>query len=243
MTSSTRRILIALTCFGLLYSTLDCTSRTDHSRWERSVSAASVPVANPNAGVPTAIALPLPTAEDVRQAIARIYGDAIQAAGTSPHYVIGDFNGDGSDDLAVEVRPANGKIANLNDAAANWILEDPSRIFVPDPSKRVQKLPSKPEQPHVRSGQSLLAIVHGYGPQGWREPLARQGYLLLNVPDKKISLQKNAEVLAQTNDAMPHLFGDLIRTERSGQPALLFWTGGHYAWLATGSRSREVGSR
>ena len=240
MTNWICKILTAVTCLVLLFFTLHCTSRVDHSRWEKSVSAASLPVANPNAGVPAAIALPPPTDQDVRQAITRIYGDAVQLGGSSVRYVVGDFNGDGSDDLAVAVHPASGKIANLNDAAANWILEDPSQIFVPDPRKKVQKLPAKPSQPTVHSDEPLLAIVHGYGPQGWREPTARQGYLLLNASGGTLQVEKQSEVLAKMSDPGPHLFGDLIQSERGQHHALLFWTGGHYAWL--GKAGSVIGS-
>lgn len=208
-----------------------CNSRADRSRWEKSVSSASVPAMPANGGMPAAIALPPAGLRDVRQAIARVYGDAVELPSGSPHYVIGDFNGDESEDLAVEVRPVIGKLAKLNDDFANWILQDPSQIFVPDPTKRVQHLPAKHSPPRVRSGERLLAIIHGYGPQGWREPMARQGYLLSNTSGKAIALKKKNDVPAQMSNLVPHLFGDLIQVKRSDNPSMLFWTGGHYAWL------------
>ena len=225
------RTLLVLAASASLLSTLHCNSHVDHSRWEKTVSASSVPVVHANAGMPAAIVLPPPSEQDVRRAIARVYGDAVELAGGSPHYVIGDFNGDDSDDLAVEVRPVTANMAKLNDEFANWILQDPGKIFVPDPTKRVQHLPASKGMPRVRSGERLLAIIHGYGPQGWREPIARQGYLLSNTSCKAIALKKKDDVPAQMSNLVPHLFGDLIQVERSDQSSMLFWTGGHYAWL------------
>lgn len=177
------------------------------------------------------LALPAPTADDIRSAVARIYGDAVEVDKSTPYFV-GDFNGDGSQDLAVEVRPLAAKLPDLNADLANWILEDPSQIFVPDPSKRVQSFPPKPPRQRILKAQPLLVIVHGYGPVGWRAPTARQSYLLANATGSSMALKaKGDEALAKTGRRpMPRLLGDVICEQRGLKRGFLFWTGGHYAW-------------
>lgn len=212
----------------ILLAAVDCSKSEHNQRVEKAIpsTTAAEPRPDPDA---SKTALPPPTAADVQQAVSRIYGDNVQPdPASSPHYVIGDFNGDDSPDLAVEVRPVSQKLSNLNDDFANWIVEDPKRIFVPDANHgKVQKLPPRRPREQVRAGEPLLAIVHGYGPQGWRETMAQQSYLLRNTGGKELGL-KNKDVLA--GNTSPVLFGDLIERDHGGRKALLFWTGGHYAW-------------
>jgi len=202
-------------------------------RKEAEIPLATIPATIPSQELSSAPALPPPTVADVRDAVARIYGDTVQAQlPSSPSYVTGDFNGDDSQDLAVLVRPVPGKLGDLNDAVANWIVEDPELIFVPDPSKKVQKLPPVLPRSRVRAAEVLLAIVHGLGPQGWRDPAARQSYLLRNAAGGLMSVRRKEDVLALPAATADHvqIFGDLIQSEHVGHPTLLFWTGGHYAW-------------
>ncbi|HEY0406227.1 MAG TPA: hypothetical protein VGC89_10895, partial [Pyrinomonadaceae bacterium] len=68
--------------------------------------------------------LPPPKPEEVSAVVARVYKDAVTVdAGRQPLFVVGDFNGDDSQDIAVVVRPAKGKLEELNSEVANWILE------------------------------------------------------------------------------------------------------------------------
>lgn len=182
----------------------------------------------------TATVLPAPKPEDVRKAVLRIYGDAVQVEDSPSNYLLGDFNGDDSQDLAVRVHPAPGKLAEVNSAVANWILEDPSEVFVPDPAKKVQSFPPKPRQAEVSAGETLLVIVHGFGAEGWRVPEARQTYLLRHAVGTGMATSTKEEAaLAQPSSAqMPRLQGDVIQESRDGRKGFLFWTGGHYAWYS-----------
>jgi hypothetical protein len=223
-------LLVAVGC-GLVVVVLTRKSPNGRLETKVPVASASIPYKNP-VSTPD-IPLPPPTLEDVRRAVARIYGDTVKMDSGSPgDYMVGDFNGDGSPDLVVEVLPARDKIPDLNDQLANWILEDPSQIFVPDPSKRVQTFPPKPSPPRVRARQSLLVIVHGYGAHGWREPNARQSYLLVNAAGDSMALErKESAITAKAgSQPMPRLLGDVIHEARRGRQGFLYWTGGHYAW-------------
>src|SRR6267154_1021163 len=60
------------------------------------------------------------SAADVQAALKRVFSDDVRTGGVTA-FVIGDFNGDGSEDLAVVVHPSPGKLSVINDELSNWI--------------------------------------------------------------------------------------------------------------------------
>ena len=114
-----------------------------------------------------------PTEAELREVIRRNYEDAVTIDNSqSVPFLTGDFNGDGSEDIAIVVKPAKGKVSELNSEYVNWILEDPRQVNAPGQKRQPVK---------VSSDDSLLAVIHGYERQGWRSNLARQTYLLKNA--------------------------------------------------------------
>jgi hypothetical protein len=227
-----RRWLLLLNVCLLLAATA-CSRQPAPTKAEAAIPAGPAASAAPAPAAPPPAALAPPAPQELRRAIARLYhDDVLLDAAASPAFLLGDFNGDGSPDLAVVVRPAPGKLAELNSELADWILEDPRSVFVPDPRQAVQKLPPKPIPARVRPGEALLVIVHGYGPAGWRDPQARQTYLLCDAAGAGMASIKKDEVRAPRSGAspMPRLQGDVISAHLGGRPGFLFWTGGHYAW-------------
>lgn len=217
-------VLASVGC--MLLVAMGCNGNMRESKIETKIAADSVAPA----GAAHRTLSP-PTPQEVQQAVTRVYGDAVQIENSS-QYVVGDFNGDDSQDLAVRVRPAPGKLTEVNSEVANWILEDPSQVFVPDPTKRVQSFPPKPTRPQVHDGEELLVILHGVGPEGWHQPEARQSYLLRHAVGKSMRAKRPTDVAAEPNTPAPRLQGDVIQENGDGRSALLFWTGGHYAWYA-----------
>jgi len=49
--------------------------------------------------------------------------------------LVGDFNGDGSEDVAVPVSPAAGRVEELNDGLANWRIQGARYSWHPLPSR------------------------------------------------------------------------------------------------------------
>ena len=62
---------------------------------------------------PWAVDLPPPTAGEVETALRRAFSGAMWAA-EGPRGLVGDFNSDGAEDLAVAVRPVEGRLAEVN---------------------------------------------------------------------------------------------------------------------------------
>lgn len=174
--------------------------------------------------------LPPAKAEDVAQALRRIYGGAVVMA--SSDYIQGDFNGDGYRDVAVGVKPAAGSLLALNNELANWTVQDVHRPELFPRKGRVYRFPPKPARPVVTAGESLVAVIHGYGPNGWRDEQARQTYLLKNAAGQMQTEARGVFVasVAQGSDR-PHIIGDVITESQRGKPGFIFWTGAHYAWI------------
>src|SRR5882762_6240556 len=117
-----------------------------------------------------------PNPTEIRDTVARVFEKAATPdTSRDPNFATGDFNGDGSEDLAVAVKATEGSLETINSELANWILEDPRNIFV-QRTGAAQMPPHKPIR--AAKGDMLLAIIHGVGPQGWRSPEARQTFLL-----------------------------------------------------------------
>jgi hypothetical protein len=177
-----------------------------------------------------------PAGADVRAALERVYKGAVAPDGGAPRAAAGDFNGDGSEDLMVVVRPAAGRVDELNDELANWIVTDPLTVLPPDPREfdpheGVQKLKPREGRPRVEAGDGLVVVLHGYGEGGWRNPEAMQTYLLKNVAGSELRAEAPAAARAAARTKTPRLRGDVLQEKLGGARGFLYWTGAGYGWF------------
>jgi hypothetical protein len=199
-------------------------------------SAATQPTQSPS---PAASATPTPKppqASEVNDKLARIFQGAVRIDAGSA--LVGDFNGDGSEDIAVVVKPAADKLAEINSEVANWILGDPQRVVPPDPKETVRRLPAE-ERVRIQPDDALLAVVHGYQQAGWRDPAAQQAYLLKTPAGRSPRAETKQEAAGEFKAIVMHLHGDIIREDAGGAPGFIYWTGGKYAWFAPAKRSAK----
>jgi len=185
--------------------------------------------------------LPPPSLEDVQAAVKRIFKDAVVIdAGKKPNFVVGDFNGDLSQDLAVIVKPAPGKLSELNQEFPNWLAREPikelllpkSKILAQPINARASSSPAAGQTVRFEKNDIMLAIIHGSGPKGWRDPEATQTHLLRDVvgTDMKILAFKAASQTYEGIKPFPDIYGDLIQQTLIGQSGFLHFAGGVYAW-------------
>ena len=167
---------------------------------------------------------------EIRDTVARVFEKAATLdVSRDASFAVGDFNGDGSEDLAVAVKASEGALAEINNELANWILEDPRVVPIPKPnSPRIP--PGKPVR--AERGDNLLAIIHGVGPRGWRAPEAKQTFVLKNAAGSKV-LTKSLDELRHTAQKLPPLKGDVLNETIGGKSGFVFWTGARYAWWAS----------
>lgn len=183
--------------------------------------------------------LPPPTTEDVRKAVERIFKSAVAIdQDRSPGFLVGDFNGDLSQDLAVIVKPGAGKLSDLNQEFPNWIAREPLKDLLL-PKSRVLSVAARSSN-NPASGQTirfeqndvLMAIIHGNGPMGWHDPDATQTHLLRDVVGTKLrTLPLKDAVKAYSGiRPFPTIHGDLIQQTLIGQSGFLHFSGGIYGW-------------
>ena len=104
-----------------------------------------------------------PKLVEVQDAVKRVFKDAAVIDTTyNPNFLAGDFNGDSSQDIAVIIKPS--KVDELNQDLPPWLLREP-RSNKP-PAARLQ----------IDKDEVLLAVIHGYGPNDWRDPQATQTF-------------------------------------------------------------------
>jgi hypothetical protein len=165
--------------------------------------------------------------------VGQIFQGAVRLATEHvPCFFAGDFNGDGLQDLAVFVKPEPDGLKKINSQFANWIVEDP---FVHEKIRLNQGIirTASHQQP-VRAERKdvLLAIIHGYGPEGWRSPAAQQTFLVRKAAGDDVHREHFSESLLkpQTRLLMTGPNVDVIRETLAGYSGFLYWTGAKYAW-------------
>ena len=174
--------------------------------------------------------LPPPTKAEVEAAFHRVFGDNLVAnIADSQSFIVGDFNGDESEDIAIIARPARGKLDDINSEFANWIIQDADKAFIPPPSAKKVALPPIQKRPQIQTDEEVLAIIHGYGPQGWRNPDARQAYLIKHAAATFVGTAPSISQKAVRAMHLP-VQTEIIQEVRNNKKGFLFWTGGLYAW-------------
>ena len=175
----------------------------------------------PSDQAPQMAKLPPPEMNKVEEAVKRVFKDAVVIDNSHPPaFIVADFNGDFYEDLAVVLKPAPDRLAELNEEFPAWILRDPfSR-----PESRGPRL-------RIAEDEGLLAIIHGYGEQGWRNPEATQTFLLKNAVASGMEVHRLKEFTAANQGKLqPSLRGDVIGETVDTKPGYLYYAGASYLW-------------
>lgn len=165
--------------------------------------------------------LPPPELPQVQEAVKRVFKEAaLVDSSQKPAFVAGDFNGDQSQDIAVILKPAPEKLAEMNQEFSPWLFRDP----LGNPESNTPRL-------RVAETDLLLAVIHGFGAKGWRDPEATQTYLLKNVAGSSMEAHESKDFIATNKGKkLPMLHGDLIAETIGGKPGYLYFSGATYAW-------------
>jgi hypothetical protein len=168
--------------------------------------------------------LPPPELSTVQEAVKRVFKDsALIDTSRKPNFIAGDFNGDLSQDIAVVLKPAPEKLSDLNEEFSTWILRD-----LRNPSAA-----NEPQVPRLRvaANDVLLAVIHGYGANGWHDPQATQTFLLKNAVGSGMEARQAKDVAtASRGKKPPRLRGDVIGEVIEGTSGYLYYAGATYSW-------------
>ena len=157
---------------------------------------------------------------EVQDAVRRVFKDAaVIDTKYNPNFLAGDFNGDMSQDIAVILKPAPGKLDEINQEFPPWLLRDPR-------GNRSERTPLR-----IEEGEVLLAVIHGYGTNDWRDPEATQTFLLKNVVGSDLKVESGKEfVKAHSGKRLPRPQGDLIGERLQGAEGYLYFASATYSW-------------
>lgn len=157
---------------------------------------------------------------EVQDAIKRVFKDAaLLHPDHDPNFLVGDFNGDASQDLAVILKPAPDKVSEMNQELPPWLLRDPRSKPTPGQQLRIQK------------DETLLAVIHGFGANEWRDPDATQTFVLKNVVGDDLKVQSLKEFIsANSGRKLPRPQGDLIGETLNGSRGYLYYAVSTYSW-------------
>lgn len=160
-----------------------------------------------------------PRLPEVQDAIKRVFKDAaVLDQEHNPNFLAGDFNGDQSQDLAVILKPVPEKVSEMNQEYPPWLLRDP-------------RSNGTTRQLRIAKDDVLLAVIHGYGANDWRDPEATQTFLLKNVVGSDLRVQTMKEfVNANSGRKLPRPHGDLIGETLNGTPGYLYYAVSTYSW-------------
>jgi hypothetical protein len=204
------------------------------------------PEANPTPEIVTArsdAALP-PELKEVGGAVERVFKGAVTIeTGREPSFIVGNFNDDQSQDIAVVVKPTPGKLTEINDELAPWILVapvQPAPKNLPYPAAHAEAI--KRQRVQIEEGDVLLAVIHGVGSNGWRDAQATQTYVLKGSVGDKMKAQAYKQFLREGKGKgpLPRLRGDVIAQTVGGQSGFLYYNGAKYDWYDPRSYEPEA---
>ena len=190
-----------------------------------STAKRQVAEAPPLAYQPTPESTPIPLAVtsapkqvEVQQAVKRIFKDAaVLDTNYNPSFLTGDFNGDGSQDIAVILRPV--KLDEMNQELPPWLVRQP----------RTNKF--TPVRIPIDKNDTLLAVIHGYGENHWRDPEATQTFVLKDVVGSNLKVESPKDFIAtNTGRKLPRPQGDLIGETVGGSVGYLYYAQATYSW-------------
>jgi hypothetical protein len=227
-------VLLALAVIALAFAARR--GREGAAELEPHPSRPDVPSPPPFAGK-----LPPPTPGEVEEGLRRAFGGTVHRAAGSSRGIVGDFNGDGAEDVAVPVSPAAGRLEELNDGLANWRVQDAREDTA---AEHGHGPPPKaaPSPVTVQPDDVLLAVVHGYGVRGWRDERARQCYLVRHATGAPFEAEPRTTLLRYVRRVPdePRLTGDVILVSAGRKPGFVYWTGARYSWHPLPSRAQPI---
>jgi hypothetical protein len=209
------------------------------------MEAPPAPPTAPDTQRPAPAQMAPPSPAEVQNVIKRVYQGAVTLdANLNTYFIVGDYNGDSSEDIAIIVRPVQASLADINHELADWMLCDPTKVRQPG-SEVVQRELPESIPVVIEKDDLLLAVIHGHGATGWRNSEATQTYLLKNAVRGDMRTY-SIEEFRKARKGSPHriqLRGDLIGQAFEGRTGFIYYNGAKYGWHDPQNPDAEVAAR
>ena len=155
---------------------------------------------------------------EVQDAVKRVFKEAAVIDNShNPSFVAGDFNGDAAEDIAIVLKPA--KLEEMNQELPPWLVREP------------RSNQAKPVRLKIEKDEKLLAVIHGFGDNAWRNPEATQTFVLKNVVGDGLKVESGKEfITANAGRKLPRPQGDLIGQTLQGAQGYLYYATATYSW-------------
>lgn len=165
------------------------------------------------------------SAEQMQQAndlIHRQFGDGFMlVADAEPSILIGDFDGDGIEDVAFVA--SSKKLPHIETAAGYHMIDPYDDFFgFSNPQVTIRFNGTEPDRARY------LLIVHGSGPEAWRSSSPKSKYVIINLPFDSLEVTE-----FRWKKKKKPIVG-IEATETATLSAMLFWDGKKYRWEPTG---------
>jgi len=194
-------------------------------RGPRVEEAPAIPVTTPSAAPTTlATALGPPQAADVQAKLDQVFHGAVRAVGTAGSFAAGDFSRDGLTDLAAlaEVNPE--RLGDVNDDLAAWIVQD---AMVGPQAPHTGAVPPRPR---LAASERVLVVINAFDQAGWRNPDARQTYVVKGVTTGPLGATPIAAVVDRTTRPLGPPFGDVLEAQAEARQGFISYVNGRYSW-------------
>lgn len=165
------------------------------------------------------------TTEEIAEVIHNDFGPRVNVDPSivENYYLIGDFNGDGNNDVAVIIKPEGGK-TDIRKFNVKFISIDP---YSPKNGQRVDPVASMNEHNDACLG---VAIIHGTS-SGWNalEPLGKYMFYECFSDFRLIPKGQKIGDINKSRGTTPVLKGDAVKLElESGAETVVYWDGSTY---------------
>lgn len=172
------------------------------------------------------------TIADIALVVRRVFGAEIKVeTARRPFYLLGDFNGDGSSDIAVVVRTKGGT-KNLGQGIVvlnPWQVATQAQNPV---EESADEAAGEPAQDTSAAASTLaLAVIHG-AKGGWNRAQPLAGYLLLDAVYDELRIHEEQSRSTLLSDRS--LKGDAIYTGTEDAGGVIYWDGKTYRWIQHG---------
>jgi hypothetical protein len=228
-------------------SSFACSGKSRRQAQEEPPASISAPPASEPRSQPAPSRPSRVSHSDVEASIARVFDGVVSlGGGRHQHFLIGDFNGDASEDICMIVNPDKARLHEINSEVANWMIKDPvAGAALLDPNVEVSHAKAAANPLISDRDRLLIAVIHGYGPEGWRNVEARQAYLLKNAVGANLQTQskKSIQRAYAGKNPFPTIHGDVISQALNGEPGFLYYDGAKYVWYGARSYRNEVAPR